>query len=607
VLLLSATPVHNAKSDLYALLGLFLGSRARQLTSIELASCIVRRTRDDVGDDSTPGRATPVWLRVDDSADTLQALLDIPAPCPPRDGGDGGALITLSLVRAWASTEAALRATLRRRIARADSLADALAAGRHPTRAELRAWVIGDDATQLAFPELIAEAIADDVRALRDAVQRHADGARRALAIVTSGGGALDDQRCALIRDIRLRHAGERVVVFSQFADSVHALFGRLRSYGRVAAVTANSAWVAGGALSRAEVLARFAPVAMGARRPARAESIDLLLATDLLSEGLNLQDASVVVHLDLPWTAARLTQRVGRVWRIGSPHARVHEYAVAPPAPADELLRLTEVLTRKAGEARAAVGESLAPLLASRAPEVPVPATTDRAHASEDLRKVLYQWRWSPDCDSVPIAALGCVDASNEASTMVAAGVRADVEGWIAVVDDGEQVRLLATRCNMPPSADPSAVLEVATAARGPSRVTSPSRVARVLREIDTHLDSERAAAEAGVADVGSRAHASAAGRIASVTAAAAPHRRVVVSRLAADARRSIDQARSAGAERLLNALVATGVREEQTGAAAEAWLEQVIELGTSAPNAGREQSDAGAPKIRALLLLIP
>ena len=46
---------------------------------------------------------------------------------------------------------------------------------------------------------------------------------------------------------------------------------------------------------------------------------VDLLIATDLLSEGLNLQDASVVVHLDLPWTAARLTQRIGRVWRVGA------------------------------------------------------------------------------------------------------------------------------------------------------------------------------------------------------------------------------------------------------------------------------------------------
>ncbi len=222
VLLLSATPVHNAVRDLHALLALFLGARAQHLTRLDLASCIVRRSRDDIRDDQTPHRAPPVWLPVDDSADVLRAIAGIPAPCPPSDGGDGGALVGLSLVRAWASTEAALRSSLRRRIARADSLADALATGRHPTRAELRAWVVGDDATQLAFPELMAQSLAANEATLLEVVRAHASGARRALAVVNASGGEIDDRRAALIREIRRRHAGERIVVFSQFADSVH-------------------------------------------------------------------------------------------------------------------------------------------------------------------------------------------------------------------------------------------------------------------------------------------------------------------------------------------------------------------------------------------------
>ena len=50
VLLLSATPVHNAAADLHALLALFLGTRAERLTRAQLSACIVRRTRDDVRD-----------------------------------------------------------------------------------------------------------------------------------------------------------------------------------------------------------------------------------------------------------------------------------------------------------------------------------------------------------------------------------------------------------------------------------------------------------------------------------------------------------------------------------------------------------------------------
>ena len=155
--------------------------------------------------------------------------------------------------------------------------------------------------------------------------------------------------------------------MFSQFADTVREVFARLRPDGGVASVTANGALVAGGPLTRSQVLGRFAPVASYSRVPSRAEAIEVLIATDLLSEGLNLQDAAVVVHLDLPWTAARLTQRLGRVWRIGSQHARVHEYAIAPPAAADRLVRIVQVLTRKAGAAWSVIGEPFLPLLASR------------------------------------------------------------------------------------------------------------------------------------------------------------------------------------------------------------------------------------------------
>ena len=134
----------------------------------------------------------------------------------------------------------------------------------------------------------------------------------------------MDDERCRIC--VRSAHAtpGERIVVFSQFADSVREIFARLRADGRVAAVTANGAVVAGGRSpgrrsSRGSHRSRR-PVAPHHERSA----IELLIATDLLSEGLNLQDASVVVHsrpsLDYsapnaaPWPhlADRLAARAG-------------------------------------------------------------------------------------------------------------------------------------------------------------------------------------------------------------------------------------------------------------------------------------------------------
>ncbi len=603
VLLLSATPVHNTTRDLGAVLSLFLGSRAERLSAADLGACIVRRARGDVRGIDLPVRAPPVWCDVQGSPEVLQSLLDVPPPCHPRDGGDAGALVTLSLVRAWASSEAALRAALRRRLSRAESLADALRAGRYPSRAELRAWVVGDDATQLAFPELVSDALSGDLSGLLRSVRAHAAGARQALAVLSTTDGVMDEQRCRILREIRQRHAGERIVVFSQFADTVREIFARLRGDGGVASVTANGALVAGGPLTRSQVLSRFAPVASSCRPPSRAEAIEVLIATDLLSEGINLQDAAVVVHIDLPWTAARLTQRLGRIWRIGSQHGRVHEYAIAPPAAADQLLRITRVLARKAGAAWSAIGEPFLPLLAGRAQPDATPVALDRVRAAEALHALMRSWSGSPGVTLLPN---GSTAGESRADTpTIVAGARAPIDGWIAAVEVGGERQLVATGPAAQPTTDPQCILEVARACEGPGCVASPSRVERVMREIDAYLDAARAASDAGVATVGSRARVTASSRIAALAAAAPPHRRPAVSRLAVAARNSVAASRSAGAERLLAALVSARAGDEGA-AAAEEWLERVIEVAEPRlPNA-----DVGAPapsRVNALIVLVP
>lgn len=597
VLLLSATPLHNAASDLRALLALFLGSRAERLTPEQQAACIVRRGHHDVTTARLPHRSAPTWLEIDGSPALLKALVDVPAPCPPRDAGDGGALVTLSLVRAWASTEAALRATLRRRLARANALSDSLASGRYPTRAELRAWVVGDDATQLAFPELMVDAALAEWPTLVEAVGRHTAGLRRALGVLADCEGRSDDARCALIREVRRRHPADRIVVFSTFADSVRAIFERLRTDGGVAAVTANGAWVAGGPITRADALARFTATH---DRPgsARAHAIEVLIATDLLSEGLNLQSASVVVHLDLPWTAARLAQRMGRVWRMSSPHARVHEYALAPPAPAERLLRVLEVLRRKAGAASKAFGEAVAPLLVRRDGRSSE-STANPVTAVESLRRRLRHWNEAVGSQEV-------VSTSMRIDERVAVtAVRAAEDGWLALVVEDAGPRLVCRVGSAPPTTSPERLCDGASAAEGEACVASPSRVERVLGELDAFRIGQQAAADAGIVTVGSRTHAAAAVRIASAAARAPAHRRTVVSRLAVSARRAVEHSRSAGRERLLRALLAT----DGPAAASEtdeAWLGRVIELDTGTPNAG---ADAATHRSRvvAVVLLLP
>ena len=105
-----------------------------------------------------------------------------------------------------------------------------------------------------------------------------------------------------------------KVLVFSQFADTVRYLEEQIKDKGvnGMAGVTGNS--VEPTAFAR-----RFSPVSNQVGDMAiLGQELRVLVATDVLSEGQNLQDCSVVVNYDLPWAIIRLIQRAGRVDRIG-------------------------------------------------------------------------------------------------------------------------------------------------------------------------------------------------------------------------------------------------------------------------------------------------
>src|SRR2546422_3622800 len=138
-----------------------------------------------------------------------------------------------------------------------------------------------------------------------------------------------------------------KTIVFVQPRATVRYLLRRLRGR-RVAAVIGDTGLFGDEPATRAEVLAAFAPRAQHAPPPARALETDILIATDLLSEGLNLQDATRVVHYDLPWSPARLAQRVGRVDRLGSPHDRVETVTFLPPPALERALAVEQRLAAK-------------------------------------------------------------------------------------------------------------------------------------------------------------------------------------------------------------------------------------------------------------------
>lgn len=111
----------------------------------------------------------------------------------------------------------------------------------------------------------------------------------------------------------------------------------------------------------RAATIAGFAPQTAGPRNSAgeatAKDEFDLLFTTDVLAEGVNLQQACQMINYDLPWNPMRIVQRHGRIDRIGSKHDYVHLGLFFPAERLDELLELEERLERKLALADAAVG----------------------------------------------------------------------------------------------------------------------------------------------------------------------------------------------------------------------------------------------------------
>ena len=423
VLLLSATPIHNRRADLVALLSLFLGSRARSMTSSELALCVVRREHAQLeGTLAIPAVSPPTHHHLSDNQKVVEELMSLPPPLPVRDGGLGGVLIGRGLVHQWASSEAALHEAVLRRIARATALCASLEAGTYPTAQELETWTYGEGALQLGFPELLSAPITNHTELL-DAVRAHLNALQNFRAQFHSAT-ELDEERARIVAGIRKAQAGTKIVAFAQYSETVSMLFRRLVRTGGVAMLTSHGARVAGGALTRREAIGRFAPHASHFPTPGPAETIDLLLTTDLLSEGVNLQDAASVIHLDIPWTLARMEQRVGRVARMGSRHSRVDVHILRPPRSASAILNTEIIVQRKWTITHNAVGTSQPDPLERgrecRARRAHDSSTESMPQKTERLRAILQSWIKADDVDSAdtivttvsgPLFGLHCRD----------------------------------------------------------------------------------------------------------------------------------------------------------------------------------------------------
>lgn len=375
VALLTATPFNNTPADVAALVALFAGrdrfrglgvpdlaaalasprARAAQLALGAVSVCRTRRLVERRWPDlsgSFPRRCLEPAVRYDLDATyggRLAALLEALELLARimRDAGDAAALLHLGLLRRLESSPAALAASLRRHRAFAEDAVEAARTGRHLTRREFgraRRCRLPED--QLLLWELFLAPVEDRGGSLApflDVVRE----VERLLAGVPEEGAAKVE---ALGR--MLGRLAPPAIIFTEHRATALALARALRRRHRVITVTGPDAWAGVERIPRATALDAFAPLARG-RRSDPLLAADVLIATDVASEGMNLQDARLVVNFDLPWNPVRVMQRAGRVDRLGSPHAAVHVASMVPSNGIDGLTgtlrRLREKLERGA------------------------------------------------------------------------------------------------------------------------------------------------------------------------------------------------------------------------------------------------------------------
>ena len=164
---------------------------------------------------------------------------------------------------------------------------------------------------------------------------------------------AKDSKLQSLLHLITKVHRKDKVIVFTQFADTVRYLGHefKARSVQSAASVTGSSsdptsyAW-------------RFSPISnnKGDIIPTK-DQLRVLIATDVLSEGQNLQDGAIIVNYDLPWAIIRLVQRAGRVDRIGQKADEILCYSFLPAEGVEKLIRLRSRVRQRLKENQEVVG----------------------------------------------------------------------------------------------------------------------------------------------------------------------------------------------------------------------------------------------------------
>jgi hypothetical protein len=180
--------------------------------------------------------------------------------------------------------------------------------------------------------------------------------ARALIALLDFCGLWKPDQDAKLAELYKLvadNHGSEKLLIFTQFSDTARYLKNQLAAKGIQGIEEAT-----GKSLDPTEIAWRFSPESNAKRKQVSAgDELRVLIATDVLSEGQNLQDCAVIVNYDLPWAIIRLIQRAGRVDRIGQRSDRILCYSFVPADGVERLIRLRARVRQRLVENQEVIG----------------------------------------------------------------------------------------------------------------------------------------------------------------------------------------------------------------------------------------------------------
>jgi superfamily II DNA or RNA helicase len=270
-----------------------------------------------------------------------------------EQSGLAGLMRVLYLKRLESSVEA-LRNSLRHQLEFQKRFLETLRQGKLLTSSDYRRMRMLEEEDEIAegdWNEFLQSLESIDTEAYDlSLIQQHVEADVRTLTQLLGDLNRLtpadDDKFQTLLAWLQGEGAGKKVLLFSYYKDTARYMYEYLRQQ----LPQREIALITGGmpAEQRRDAVRRFAPRANRYTLQPHEREIEILVATDALSEGQNLQDASVIVNYDLHWNPVRMVQRIGRIDRIGSEHNTIEVYNFIPEDALEELLGLMERLHEK-------------------------------------------------------------------------------------------------------------------------------------------------------------------------------------------------------------------------------------------------------------------